>query len=163
MPPARSADAARWIQGILHIHDTPRRTAAAFGLGVVIGFSPFLGIHTAMGIILAFSLGLNRVAVLAGVWLNLPWFVGPYYAAATALGAWLTGTDMPPHFLSQLQDIWELAGWRDRATTLGQLLRPLLLPYTVGSTLASLVMGTMAYRLTLPVLLSRQRALQSQP
>jgi hypothetical protein len=70
---------------------------------------------------------------------------------------------MPPHFLSQLQDIWELPGWRDRASTLGHLLRPLLLPYTVGSTLASLIMGTVAYRLTLPVLLGRQRALQSQP
>ena len=77
----------RWMESLLHIHDTPERTAAAFGVGVAIGFSPFLGLHLLIGLALAFVFNLNRVAVLAGLWINLPWFMGPYYAAATALGA----------------------------------------------------------------------------
>ena len=36
----------RWLDALLHIHDTPERTAAAFALGVFFGFSPFLGLHT---------------------------------------------------------------------------------------------------------------------
>ena len=97
-----------WLESLLHIHDTPKRTAAAFALGVGIGFSPFVGLHTAIGLVLAFVFNLNRVAVVAGTWVNLPWFMGPYYASVTALGAWITGTAMPPHFVSHLEAIWTL-------------------------------------------------------
>jgi len=30
----------RWLDKLLHVHDTPERTAAAFALGVWLGFSP---------------------------------------------------------------------------------------------------------------------------
>ena len=39
----------RWLDALLHIEDTPERTAAAFALGVFFGFSPFLGLHTILG------------------------------------------------------------------------------------------------------------------
>ena len=35
-----------WLEQLLHTHDTPQRTAAAFALGVFFGFSPLLGLHT---------------------------------------------------------------------------------------------------------------------
>jgi len=76
----------RWLGSLLRINDTPERTSAAFALGVIVGFSPFIGLHTVIGLTLAFAFRLNRVAVLAGVWLNLPWIMAPYYAAATMLG-----------------------------------------------------------------------------
>jgi len=142
---------------LLHIHDTPERTAAAFALGVGIGFSPFVGLHTLIGLVLAFLFGLNRVAVFAGCWLNLPWFMGPYYAATTALGAWLTGTSMPPRFLTRLEAIWNLPAWHDRMSALGQLLRPLLLPFTLGSILAAVPIGLVTYRVTLALLQARRR------
>ena len=44
----------RWLSALLHIQDTPQRTAAAFALGVFFGFSPFLGLHTVMALALAF-------------------------------------------------------------------------------------------------------------
>ena len=43
----------RWLSTLLHIDDTPERTAAAFALGVFCGFSPFLGLHTVLGVIFA--------------------------------------------------------------------------------------------------------------
>jgi len=46
----------RWLDTLLHIEDTPERTAAAFALGVFFGFSPFLGLHTLLGI--AFACGM---------------------------------------------------------------------------------------------------------
>jgi uncharacterized protein len=151
------AAAARWAQTLLHIHDTPRRTALAFGLGVAVGFSPVLGFHTAVGIGLAFALNLNRVATLAGVWVNLPWIMGPYYATATALGAWLTGARMPPGFLSGLDAAWNLATWRARVDGLAHVLRPLLLPYGLGSTIGALVLGFVAYRFAFVFLAARHR------
>jgi len=57
----------RWLDTLLHIDDTPERTAAAFALGVFFGFSPFLGFHTLLGILAAFLLNLNRVAVLLAI------------------------------------------------------------------------------------------------
>ena len=41
----------RWLDTLLHIDDTPERTAAAFALGVFFGFSPFLGLHTLLAIV----------------------------------------------------------------------------------------------------------------
>ena len=85
-----------WLEQLLHTHDTPQRTAAAYALGVFLGFSPLLGFHTVLGLILAFALNLNRVAVLLGVYSNLPWVLVPYYTVATWLGATLLGAVPPP-------------------------------------------------------------------
>jgi uncharacterized protein (DUF2062 family) len=146
-----------WLESLLHIHDTPQRTALAFGLGVMIGFSPLLGLHSVIGLTLAFALNLNRVAVLAGVWVNLPWFTAPYYTAATAFGAWLTNTSLPPNLLQQLEHAWSFPTYRERVVALAQLVRPLVVPYALGSTLASIPLGLVAYRGSLAFILARRR------
>lgn len=157
MQPARKQVLERWMESLLHIHDTPQRTAAAFGIGVAVGFSPFLGLHSVIGLALAFVFNLNRVAVLAGVWLNLPWFMAPYYTGATALGAWLTDASMPPNFLEQLQHTWTLPTLKERLMAVAHLLRPLIVPYTIGSTLGSMPLGFAAYRGSLAFILARRR------
>src|SRR5216110_571313 len=90
--------ARKWFGQLLHIDDSPERTAAAFALGVFFGFSPFLGLHTLLGILFAFLLNLNRVAVLLGVYSNLPWFLAPYYAFVVVAGTKITGHRVPPGF-----------------------------------------------------------------
>src|SRR5258708_12111105 len=93
----------RWLGALLHIDDSPERTAAAFALGVFFGFSPFVGLHTLLAIAFAFLLNFNRVAVLLGVYSNLPWIVAPYYAFTTMVfGARLPGHRIPPAFLDQV-------------------------------------------------------------
>src|SRR5207253_9462414 len=100
----------RWLDALLHIDDTPKRTAGAFALGVFFGFSPFLGLHTLLGILFAFLLNLNRVAVLLGVYSNLPWVIGPYYAFVTmVIGAPITRYKIPPGFKSQIVALFELS------------------------------------------------------
>ena len=79
------------IKRLLHVEDTPERTALAFSVGIFLGYSPFLGFHTLGGIAVAFLFGLNRIAVLLGVWSNTPWWIVPYYGIATWLGMRLTG------------------------------------------------------------------------
>jgi uncharacterized protein (DUF2062 family) len=153
----------RWIEKLLHIHDTPERTAAAFSLGVFLGFSPFLGLHTAIGLALAFALNLNRVAVLIGVYLHLPWFFGPYYAAGTALGAWLTGARLPADLLPRLQAIRQLDGWPVRFEALGNLIRPLLPSYLIGSTILALILAAVAYWGSLAFIRARRRTHPHHP
>jgi uncharacterized protein (DUF2062 family) len=149
----------RWLDALLHIHDTPERTAAAFALGVFLGFSPFLGLHTLLGIVLAFLLNLNRVAVLLGVYSNLPWIIAGYYAFTTMLGAAITRTRIPPGFRIQLTELFDsplLSAhfWHQ----LGALLKPLLWPYAVGSMLGAIVLAVIAYPIALAfVVRSRRR------
>jgi uncharacterized protein (DUF2062 family) len=148
----------RWLDVLLHIQDSPERTAAAFALGVFFGFSPFLGLHTLLGIIAAFLLNMNRVAVLMGVYSNLPWFLAPYYAIATMVGSELTGTRPPHDFRLQLGRLFELSllhedFWR----RLMIVMKPLLWPYTVGSILCAMVLAAAAYHLALAFVTSRRR------
>jgi hypothetical protein len=79
------------VKKLLHIEDTPERTALAYSIGIFVGFSPFVGLHTLMGLAIAFLFGLNRVAILLGVWTNTPWWIVPFYMMATWVGMWVTG------------------------------------------------------------------------
>jgi uncharacterized protein (DUF2062 family) len=153
----------RWLDTLLHINDTPERTAAAFALGVFLGFSPFLGFHTVLGILLAFLFSLNRVAVLIGVYSNLPWVIAWYYASATMVGAAILRTRFPPEFGERLGELFHLSAvhgefWRE----MGRLLWPLFWPYMIGSLLCSAVIAGIAYPVALAfVRRRRRRRLQS--
>jgi len=149
---------------LLHTDDTPRRTAAAFAMGVFIGFSPLFGFHTLIGIVLAFALRLNRVAALIGVYANLPWFVAPYYTVSTVLGASLLGVAPPPDFGGQLAVLFDLsmtsrAFWSGLAT----LLHPLLWPFSVGSMLGASVLAGVAYVLAVPAIQAGRARLHRPP
>jgi len=98
----------RWLDTLLHIDDTPERTAAAFALGVFFGFSPFLGLHTILGILIAFLFSMNRVAVLLGVYSNLPWIIAPYYAFVTLEADRFTGHRPPEGFRAQFVALFDL-------------------------------------------------------
>jgi uncharacterized protein len=140
----------RWLDTLLHVHDTPERTAAAFALGCFVGFSPFLGLHTVIAITLAFAFNLNRVAALLGVYSNLPWIIAGYYVFTTMLGAAITRVRLPPDFAERLMALFQLSlrstdFWRQLAV----LLRPLLMPYMVGSFIGCSIVAALAYPLAL--------------
>lgn len=148
----------RWLDVLLHIQDTPERTAAAFALGVFLGFSPFLGFHTVLALLAAFLLNMNRVAVLMGAYSNLPWFLAPYYAIATMVGSEITGTPPPPDFRSNLGRLFELSLFQQSFWhRLAVIMKPLLWPYMVGSILCALVLAAAAYHLALAFVTSRRR------
>jgi len=148
----------KWMEALLHIHDTPERTAAAFAVGVFFGFSPFLGLHTVLALAVAFVFDLNRVAVLVGVYSNLPWIIAAWYALTTAFGAWLLGTALPQGFGETVRQMFSLTifsgeFWRQMAHDM----RPLLWPYVVGSLLGAVALAVPAYWLTRGFLVARRK------
>ena len=148
----------RWLDTLLHVDDTPERTAAAFALGVFFSFSPPLGLHTTLGLACAFLLDLNRVAMLLGIYTNLPWVIAPYYAFTTIAGAAITGHRIPPGFRPQLGALFDLSLFHAEFWhRLGVLLRPLIVPYAVGSTIGAVLLGVAAYPLALAFVTSRRR------
>ncbi len=146
-----------WLDQLLHTHDTPERTAAAFALGVFFGFSPVLGLHTVLGLIFAFALSLNRVAVLLGVYSNLPWILVPYYTLTTWLGAVILRTELPPGVLDRLQEGLEHRSWTEFRSA-AVALKPVLWAFTLGSLIGAVLLALIAYRVSLAMITShRQR------
>ena len=132
--------ARRVVQALLHIEDTPHRTALAFGVGVLIAFSPFLGIHMGIALIVAFLFRLNRVAILFGTYLNNPWTLAPIYLAGTSLGCLLLGVSNDG--LDAID--WELTGAAFRET-LWATLRTYMWPFLVGNMVLGIVCGLIGY------------------
>ncbi|MBS0150313.1 MAG: DUF2062 domain-containing protein [Nitrospira sp.] len=84
------------LRQVLHLQESPRRTALAFALGVFIAFSPAYGLHTAMVALCTWLFGLNFVALFAGALINNPWTIIPILGATYWTGAFLLGrTDVP--------------------------------------------------------------------
>jgi uncharacterized protein (DUF2062 family) len=129
------------IQAFLHLDDTPRRIAAAFGVGVYVAFHPLFGLHTLMALGIAFAFRLSRAAVLVGIYVNNPWTIAPMYLAGTTLGCLILGVP-----LDGLSDIaWD--DWDERGfyRILFLSLKPYLWPYVVGNTILGIVCGFIAY------------------
>ncbi len=143
----------KFLRYLFALEDTPERIALAFSLGVFLAFSPLLGLHTFLGLVFAFLFGLNRFALLLGVFINNPWTLVPIYAAGTYLGGLLGGfpaRPQLPHF--NWHALWGSAFWLQLA---GQ--RSILKPLVLGSSLLSIIAATLAY-LTALHFIRRRRA-----
>jgi hypothetical protein len=146
------------LRRLLALDDPPERTALAFSVGVFIAFSPFLGLHTIMATALAFAFRFNKVAIFAGTFINNPFLtLVPIILASYAVGAFLTGLPvaLPAEGLELLRHPRLLAGdyWR---ALLGQFW-VVLLPFTVGGMVLSVVCSLAAYPATLKILRANQR------
>lgn len=153
-----SPRARRWLDQLLHTHDTPQRTAAAYALGVFFGFSPMLGFHTMLGLVFAFALNLNRVAVLLGIYSNLPWILPAYYTLTTVLGAKLLGVKIRPRLLHDLSEAVAAFSWTDTRALL-HALTPLAWAYALGSMIGAIILAAIAYRVALGVIEAHRRRL----
>jgi uncharacterized protein len=145
-----------WLEQLLHTHDTPHRTALAYAVGVLMGFSPMLGLHTVLGLALAFVFRLNRVAVVLGVYSNLPWLVPAYYTIATIAGAAVLGVDVQPRALEEAMRAISAATWGDFGG-LARRLAPILWAYVLGSTVGSIILAAVAYRVSLAMILAHRK------
>jgi uncharacterized protein len=131
----------RFARIVLHTDDTPPRAALAFALGVFIAWTPILGFHTLLALALAFLLGLNRVAVLAGTLVNNPWTIVPIYSLSAYFGAQLLGSSAPAPRLDGVS-------WKDFGEFASQF-QPWIVPLTTGT----LILGTLCALLSFPLVL----------
>ncbi len=110
--------------------------AAAFAIGVFIGMSPLLGIHTVLGLLAAWLFRLNRLITLAGVFVTNPWTIVPIYSFGTWVGARLMGMD---NLIPEID--WS------HITLFGffKEFRPLLLPFLIGTTALGIISAVVSY------------------
>jgi len=124
------------LRQALSVRESPKKIASAFALGVFIGMSPLLGIHTVLGIGVAWALKLNRLVTLVGVYVTNPWTIVPIYTFGTWLGTLVLGVD---HLMPEVD--WAHLTFK---SLLGDF-RPLLMPFLVGNTLLGLVSSIIGY------------------
>ncbi len=142
------------LKALLSLDDTPRRTAFAFSVGIFVGFSPFLGLHTVMGLAVALIFRLNKIAVMLGVYTNSPWVLIPFYTFSTWFGVQITGMEgLELPFDITLANVfsWEFLEWL-------AIQWPLLVPAFLGSTVLSIFMAVAAYPLALLIIRRYRRA-----
>jgi uncharacterized protein (DUF2062 family) len=127
------------VQQILHLGDSPSRTALASAIGVFIAFTPTYGLHTLSAVLVAWAFRLNVVAVLAGSFINNPWTILPILASTMWVGLKLVPIGDPPtldwnHF--NIPILW-------------QQFKPYVVPFVVGATVLGFLCSLIAYPLVL--------------
>ena len=125
------------LKQVLHLQESPQRTALAFAIGVFIGFSPVYGLHTVMVLLCAWVLGLNLLALMVGAYLNNPWTMVPILGATYWVGALLLGRSDGPAF-----------DWQDLSfSAIYEQVMPYAAPFFLGGFVLSLLGAVLAYPL----------------
>lgn len=124
------------LREVIRVKDSPGKIAISFAIGIFIGMSPLLGIHTVMGIIAAWLFKLNKFVTIIGVYITNPWTIVPIYTFATWLGAKLLGID----------SIIPSINWNDiKLADIIKEMGTLLWPFVVGTTLLGLFSAIVSY------------------
>lgn len=144
---------------LLAIDDPPERTALAFAIGVLIAFSPFLGLHTIMATAVAFLFRFNKIAIYTGTFINNPFLtLVPIIIVSYAVGAFFLGRPLaipdegvellknPRLFSTDYYQLLFVQSWWN-----------IVWPFTVGATILSVVCSLLAYPLTLRMLRAYHR------
>ncbi len=123
------------VRQVLHLQETPQRTALAFALGVFIAFCPAYGFHTAMVVLATWLFELNFVALMAGAFINNPWTLVPILGATYWTGALIMGRADAPVF-----------DWHDLSlTALYQQILPYAVPFALGGVVLSVAGAVLSY------------------
>ena len=125
------------LKQVLHLQESPQRTAIAFAIGVFICFSPLYGLHTVMVFFFAWALRLNLLALMAGAFLNNPWTAVPILGATYWVGALLLSRSDNPSFN------WEDVSFR----AIYEQVMPYAMPFFLGGFVLSLLGAALAYPL----------------
>jgi uncharacterized protein (DUF2062 family) len=122
------------LREILSVKEPPHKVAAAFALGIFIGMSPLLGIHTILGIFLAWQLRLNKLVTLIGVYVTNPWTIVPIYSFGTWVGTKILGIEqIMPHV------DWAHITWKILFAEFEHLLMPFIVGCTVDGAIAAAI------------------------
>ena len=125
------------LRQVLHLHETPHRTALAFAIGVFIAFAPHYLFHTASVVFCAWMFRLNYMAVFLGSLINNPWTLIPILASSLYTGLFLLGES------STITIEWNQLTMEN----LFDMLSPYLLPFLLGACTLATLCSILAYPL----------------
>lgn len=133
-------------------HQEPEKVAASFAVGVAIAFTPLLGFHWILALLVAVLLKLNKLDVILGTLVVNPLTLGPVSAAALPIGRFVlrarheAATHMPWGDLLR-PSLWAKAG---------PTMRTIGIQWGVGMFMLSLAFGILTYVVLVRVIRKRR-------
>ena len=124
------------LRQVISVNEPPHKIATAFAVGIFVGMSPLLGVHTLLGILLAWQLKLNKLVTLIGVYVTNPWTIVPIYTFGTWVGVKIMRAEhvIPPMDWSHMT-----------FSILINEFKHLLVPFIVGTTLIGTLSAVVSY------------------
>jgi len=120
---------------VLHLQETPHRTALAFAIGVFIAFAPHYFFHIASVVFCAWAFRLNYLALFVGSFINNPWTFVPILAASLYTGLLLVGESSSTSI-----------EWGNMTVhNMFEILSPYLFPFIVGACTLAILGALIAY------------------
>ena len=133
-------------------HQEPEKVAASFAVGVAIAFSPFIGFHLLLAIVIAVFLKLNKLDVVLGTLVVNPLTLGPVCAAALPVGRFVVRARQEAVTHLPWADLLKPDAW----ASAGPAVRTIGLQWGVGMFSLSLVFGVLTYLVLVRVLRRRR-------
>jgi len=85
---------------ILHLNDSPHRIALGIAIGILVAWSPTIGIQTVIALALAFLLRANKFLAVTFVWISNPLTLIPIYYPNYLVGSVVISFFRPTDTLS---------------------------------------------------------------
>ncbi len=141
-------------------HQEPEKVAASFAIGVAIAFTPLIGFHFLLAIVIAVLLRLNKLDVVLGTLVVNPLTLGPVSAAALPVGRFVVQARQEAATHMPWGDFLKPAAWAQA----GPAMRTIGIQWGIGMFLFSALFGALTYLVLVRVLRRRRdRAAEIPP
>jgi uncharacterized protein (DUF2062 family) len=101
-----------WYLRLLRLKGQPEQVAGGVAIGVFVGMTPTVPLHTVLAVLIAYLLGKSKLAAAMGVWVSNPLVLPFIYLLDYKLGRMITRTASPSLAISDfsIHRLMEL-GW----------------------------------------------------
>ena len=141
-------------------HQEPEKVAASFAIGVAIAFTPLIGFHFLLAIVIAVLLRLNKLDVVLGTLVVNPLTLGPVSAAALPVGRFVVQARQEAATHMPWGEFLKPAAWAQA----GPAMRTIGIQWGIGMFLFSALFGALTYLVLVRVLRRRRdRAAEIPP
>ncbi len=125
------------IKSLLALDGNTNQIAASFAVGIFVGLSPLLGVHTILALGLIYIFRLNLTATMTGVYITNPLTIIPIYTFSTWTGAKMLGMEFFSGDMKGTPHLSLIYFWKQ--------LRYLIKPFFVGSTIVAILASLVLY------------------
>jgi uncharacterized protein (DUF2062 family) len=130
----------------------PETVAASFAIGVAISFTPLIGLHWIIALLLAVILKLNKVDVLLGTLVVNPITLPPIAAVAIPIGRFLMRARREAILHLPWHEMFQRSFW----TAAGPTMKAIGFQLAVGLFFLSVIAGALTYVILLKLIRSHR-------
>ncbi len=140
--------ARAWFVHLLHLNDSPHAIALGAALGVLLSFTPTVGLQMLLIFFIASLLRANTAAAVPMAWVTNPATMVPIYSLNYLVGSWIAGASgpSPERFEAAVHALVSRdVGWWPLVRGLWDLALEVAVPLWVGGLLLGIIAAAITY------------------